>query len=373
MLLGLPAAPSSAAGPDPAVREALEGAIAAGEVAGAVAVVAGRDGVVSLTTAGNSDVASGKPMEPDALFWIASMSKPVAAVAVMMMQEEGKLSVSDPVAEHLPEFAALRDAEGQPVEVTVQQLLTHTSGLAELSAEETKSITTLAGLTPLVAAKPVRFPPGSRWAYCQSSINTAGRLVEVASGMSLPEFLRERLFAPLGMDDTSFYPTPEQAGRLATSYRRTDSGTLEPSPIGFLQGAAPSDRERCPLPNGGLFSTAPDYARFCQMVLRGGELDGHRYLEPESVASMTGPLTGDLATGFTPGNAWGLGWCVVREPQGVTEALHAGSFGHGGAYGTQAWIDPSAGRAYILMVQRANFLNSDNSDLRRAFQGAAAR
>jgi len=130
--------------------------------------------------------------------------------------------------------------------------------------------------------------------------------------------------------------------------------------------------QRFPAPNGGLFSTAGDYARFCQMVLRGGELDGKRYLKPETVKLMTTIQTGDLKTGFTDGNGWGLGWCVVREPQGVTAMLAKGSFGHGGAYGTQAWIDPEAKRVYILMVQRSNFPNSDDSPVRKAFQQSAA-
>jgi hypothetical protein len=174
------------------------------------------------------------------------------------------------------------------------------------------------------------------------------------------------------MKDTTFYLTEKQLPRLAKSYRRTAKGELEAAEISFLNGKSPTDRDRFPAPNGGLFSTAADYARFCQMILRGGELDGKRYLKPETVKLMTTVQTGDLKTGFTPGNGWGLGWCVVREPQGVTAMLSKGSFGHGGAYGTQAWIDPAAKRVYILMVQRANFPNSDDSEVRKGFQEAAA-
>jgi CubicO group peptidase (beta-lactamase class C family) len=190
--------------------------------------------------------------------------------------------------------------------------------------------------------------------------------------MPFEEFLEQRLFAPLGMKDTTFYLSEEQLPRLATSYRRTDDGTLEPIPIRFLDGKSPTSRDRFPAGNGGLFSTAPDYARFCQMILNGGELDGRRYVSPESVKLMTSVQTDGLKTGFTEGNGWGLGWCVVREPQGVTESHSPGSFGHGGAYGTQAWIDPVKKRIQILMVQRANFPNSDASDVRRAFQAAAS-
>ena len=174
------------------------------------------------------------------------------------------------------------------------------------------------------------------------------------------------------MKDTTFYLTEEQLPRLATSYQRTDEGELEATAVGILYGKAPTSRDRFPAANGGLFSTAPDYARFCRMILNGGELDGKRYLKPESVTLMTSVQTGDLKTGFTPGNGWGLGWCVVREPQGVTAMLSPGTFGHGGAYGTQAWIDPVKKRVYVLMVQRANFPNSDGSEVRRAFQEAAS-
>jgi CubicO group peptidase (beta-lactamase class C family) len=131
-------------------------------------------------------------------------------------------------------------------------------------------------------------------------------------------------------------------------------------------------KDRYPRANGGLFSTARDFARFSQMLLRGGELDGVRILKPESIAEMTSIQTGDLVTGFTPGNGWGVGWCVVREPQGVSEALSPDSFGHGGAYGTQLWIDPAKSRYYLLLVQRANFRNSDASDVRWSFQKAAS-
>ena len=210
------------------------------------------------------------------------------------------------------------------------------------------------------------------WTYCQSGINTAGRIVEVVSGVPFDRFVERRLFGPLGMKDTTFYLSEEQLPRLATSYRRTDKGQLEATKVGLLYGKAPTSRDRFPAANGGLFSTAPDYARFCRMILNAGELDGRRYLKPESIALMTTVQTGDLKTGFTGGNGWGLGWCVVREPQGVTAMLSPGTFGHGGAYGTQAWIDPVKKRIYVLMIQRADYPNSDASNVRRAFQEAAS-
>jgi len=134
-----------------------------------------------------------------------------------------------------------------------------------------------------------------------------------------------------------------------------------------------AEHGRVPLANGGLYSTAQDYGRFARMLLNEGSLDGTRVLKPETVKLMSSVQSGDLKTGFTPGNAWGLGVCLVRTPQGATQALAPGSFGHGGAYGTQAWIDRAKKVAYVLMVQRANFPNSDASDVRKAFQDAAAQ
>ncbi len=356
----------------PRVADAVQQHIDAKQIAGAVTLVADRRRILHVEAAGLADIADNKPMRPDSIFWIASMTKPITATAVMMLDSEGQLSVDDPVAKHIPELADLKTADGKPATVTIRHLLTHTSGMAEITPEQSRKATKLAEVIPMVAAKPLRFRPGEKWTYCQSSINTAARVVEVVSGKSFPEFLEERLFQPLGMKDTTFYLQEEQLPRLATSYRRTQDGELQASENFFLSGKSPTSRDRFPAGNGGLFSTAPDYVRFCQMILNGGELNGRRYLSREAVEKMTTLQTGDLTTGFTPGNGWGLGWCVVREPQGVTEVLSSGSFGHGGAYGTQAWIDPTKERIYILMVQRANFPNSDASDVRRAFQKAAA-
>jgi CubicO group peptidase (beta-lactamase class C family) len=354
-----------------AIGERVRPFVANREVSGVVTLVAAPDRIVHLEASGYADVAENRPMRPDSIFWIASMSKPITATAVLMVQDEGKLSVDDPVDKHLPAFKDLKDADGKPVRVTIRHLLTHTSGMGEISAAEARDIKGLAGVVPLYLAKPVKYEPGTKWTYCQSGINTAARIVEVVSGVPFDQFLEQRLFAPLGMRDTTFYLTEEQLPRLATSYRRTDKGELNPTAVGILYGKAPTSRDRFPAANGGLFSTATDYSRFCRMILNGGELDGKRYVNPESVARMTSVQTGDLKTGFTPGNGWGLGWCVVREPQGVTAMLSPGTFGHGGAYGTQAWIDPVKKRAYILMIQRAGFPNSDASDVRRAFQEAA--
>jgi CubicO group peptidase (beta-lactamase class C family) len=354
-----------------AISERLRPFLGGQEIAGAVTLVATPERIVHLDAVGKADIGAGKVMQPDAIFWIASMTKPITGTAVLMLQDEGKLSVADPVEKYLPEFKDLKTADGKPARVTIRHLLTHTSGMREISSDEARGIKDLAGVIPLYVAKPVQFEPGTKWVYCQSGINTAARVVEVVSGQPFDEFVERRLFGPLGMKDTTFYLTEKQLARLARSYRRTGPGQLEAADIGILYGKPPTSRDRFPAANGGLFSTATDYARFCQMILNGGTLDGKRYLKPECVKLMTTVQTGGLKTGFTDGNGWGLGWCLIREPQGITAMLSPGTFGHGGAYGTQAWIDPVKKRIYILMVQRANFPNSDASEVRRAFQEAA--
>lgn len=350
-----------------AVSKAMKQQVEAKEIAGAVTLVGDAETTLHLSATGMADVAEAKPMKEDSVFWIASMTKPITATAVMMMHEQKLLSVDDPVAMYLPEFRNLKDSAGNDVTITIAQCLIHSSGLSDLTAEESKGILTLEKLSPVIAGKPVKFAPGSKWEYCQSGINTAARVVEVVSGQPFAEFLDEKLFKPLGMNDTTFYPSEEQAARLAKTYKRTSEGNLEPVelPMGI-----PSAATRYPAANGGLFSTASDYAKFASMILRGGSSGDKRFLKEESVKKMTSVQSGDLATGFTPGNAWGLGWCVVREPQGPSEALSPGSFGHGGRFGTQAWIDPVKKRFYLFLVQH-DFPNSDASEPRRLFQNAA--
>ncbi len=371
-----------ARGESPRIDEvggAMEEMIDRNEIAGAVTVVVGKEKTLHQQSHGLADVETQRAMSDDSLFWIASMTKPVTGVAVLMMQDEGKLRVSDPVEKYLPEFANLKTPSGQPARLTIAQLLTHTSGLGEASGPEAQGAKTLADLTPLWLKSPMQFEPGAKWQYCQSGINAAARVVEVVSGRSFDQFVQERLFDPLGMKDTTFYPSDEQLARRVTAYaKEKDSGKLTAVPPRSDFGT----RNRPPLGNGGLFSTGPDYAKFCQMLLNGGSLGGRQYLSAEAMRYLATSQTGDLPTGFFQGEAygnrgknygWGLGTCVLKSPhEGVPEKLSAGSFGHGGAWGTQAWIDPHKGVAYILMVQRSNFPNSDASEVRRAFQKGAA-
>ena len=373
----------SASAPDPTlpgIGSAMQDMIGKNEIAGAVTVVVSKDKVLHLETAGFADVAAKRPMSPDTLFWIASMTKPVTGAAILMLQDEGKLTVGDPVAKHLPEFAALKTPSGKPANLTIAQILTHTSGLGEASGPAAAQAKTLADLVPIWLAAPMQYEPGERWKYTQSGINAGARIVEVVSGMTFDVFVQKRIFDPLGMTSTTFYPTDAQRARLATAYAKNkETGALEAVPPRPDFGP----RDRPPQGNGGLYSTAADYARFCRMLLNGGTLDGRRYLSAAAMSFLTTPQTGSLPTGFfqndTFGNyganyGWGITTSILRTPHaGVAAMLSPGTYGHGGAWGTQAWIDPVKGVAYVLMVQRSNFANSDASDVRRAFQEAAAR
>jgi CubicO group peptidase (beta-lactamase class C family) len=370
----------SAAGTLPGVGAAMEEAIAAKEIAGSVTLVTTKDKILHLQANGLADIATKKAMSTDAIFWIASMTKPITGVAVLMLQEKGKLHVSDPVSKYLPEFANLKSPSGQPANLTITQILTHVSGLGEAPREQADQARTLADLVSIYLSQPMQYEPGAMWRYNQAGINTAGRIVEVVSGQPFDAFLAKNLFEPLGMKDTTFYPMGKQLERIPTPYKKDDAtGELVPVP----QRRGFGSRDFPPLANGGLCSTATDYARFAQMLLNGGSLNGKKFLRAETLKFLNTPQTpADMPTGFFQnerwGNrganyGWGIGTCVLKTPhEGVAEVLSPGSYGHGGAWGTQAWIDPVKGVAYIMLVARSNHPNSDGSDFRRAFQKAAA-
>ncbi len=330
--------------------------------------------------------AQDRPMAVDTVFRIASMSKPITGAAVLMLQDEGRLQLSDTVTKYIPELGALRTPAGDQASVTLLQMLTHTSGMGE--GDLPVGASSLAELVPAWSAADMLFAPGERWSYCQSGINACCRVVEVVSGLPFDEFLQQRLFGPLGMVDTTFYPSAEQLTRLAAMYTRTEAGKLETAPE--PSSAARGDKTP-PLGNGGLFSTAPDYARFARMLLSGGRIDGVTYLSSGAVAQMSQPATPlDMPCGFMPGfglnYGWGAGCCVLKKSHpGPGESILPGTFGHGGAWGTQCWIDPAAGAAYLLFVQRNNFgastsdrpglrqQNADNTPAHADFQAAAAK
>jgi CubicO group peptidase (beta-lactamase class C family) len=316
-------------------------------------------------------------MRADSIFQVASMTKPVTALAVLMLEEEGRLSIEDPVAKILPDFEAqaklpLKDGTLPARPITVKDLLTHTSGLPggmppgfeDLYKKRNR---TLEDIVPALAKRPLDFQPGTKWAYCNAGIDLLGRIVEVRSGRRFEDFLQERLFGPLGMKDTFFYPLAEHRDRIARIYQKKGDGL---APIDSFIGTA--EGGRFPLPAGGLYSTAPDFLKLYRMLLDGGEAGGRRYVSKATLEKLTRNHTGDLKAGFADGMGMGLGFQVVAKPVGVTATLSPGTYGHGGAFGTQSWADPGTRSIFILMVQRSGFPNGDASDLRRAMHEEGA-
>ena len=343
----------------------LQEFVANHEIAGAVTLIARNGRIVHWEAIGWADVEQQRPMQKDCLFQIASMTKPITATALMILVDRGKVRLDDPVSRYLPEFEGIT-VKGEPLTrpVTVQHLLTHTSGLTGSQRTEV----TLQATVERLAKGGLSFQPSERWNY-SPGLTVCGRIIEVVSGMPYEQFLENEIFRPLGMVNTTFVPTETQRARLAKAYQRTSEGQLVPG--GGASWLIEDSGVRAPNPSGGLYSTAMDLARFYQMVLNGGELCGRRIVSANLVELMTTVRTGDLQTGFTPGNGWGLGWCIVRDPQGVTEMLSPGTFGHGGAFGTQGWIDPQRKMILVLLVQRTNFPNADASPVREAFQRLA--
>ncbi|MEQ2006693.1 MAG: serine hydrolase domain-containing protein [Limisphaerales bacterium] len=341
--------PAGAASP---IADALKPFVERGELAGAVALVASKDKVLAVEAVGFADRATQRVMKPDALFWIASQSKPITAVAVMMLVDQGKLNLDDAVEKYLPEFKgqqldAGKGPDGKPLlkapahPITVREVLSHTSGLPFKSAVEQP---TLDGL-PLreavasYAKTPLTFEAGTKYTYSNAGINTAARLIEVITGQSYEAFMDARLFKPLGMRDTTFWPNAEQVKRLATPHKVNAAKTgLETNSISQLR--YPLDGPgRYPMPAGGLFATASDCAKFCQMMLNGGELNGKRYLSP--------PAFKELTTRQTPAS--------VKESYGLGFSVGGGGFGHGGALATSMNIDPTRGLVTVWLVQHAGF------------------
>ncbi|EAQ80501.1 serine hydrolase domain-containing protein [Blastopirellula marina] len=349
----------------PAISEAMQKFAAAGKISGAVTLVTQDGQIMHHAADGQADLESGQPMKSDTMFAIASMTKPITATAVMMLVDEDKLSLDEPISKYLPAFADVQLKDGAALErpITLRDCLTHTAGFQGSQAFETS----LADAAQDIATRSLLFQPGTKWSY-SPGITVAGRIVEIVSGQPLEKFLEMRLFQPLGMNDTTFFPSKQQQARTAKIYSPGDKpGTLKYS------GNPYSDptKVKGPNPSAGLHSTASDLVKYYQMMLDGGQANGKRYVSESSVAEMTKLQTGDLETGFTAGCGWGLGFCLVRTPQGVTEMLSPGTFGHGGAFGTQGWIDPKQKMIFVLMIQRSGFGNGDDSDVRKAFQTLA--
>ncbi len=243
--------------------------------------MASKDKVLDLEAIGYADIAAKRPMRTDSLFWIASMTKPMTATALMMLVDEGKVKVDDPVEKYLPEFKGQMVVAEQDQDhvllrnpshpITVKEVLSHTSGLPFMSRVEGKiERFPLREAAIVYALTPLNSEPGSKYLYSNAGINIAGRIIEVVSGMPYEEFMEKRLFGPLGMKDTTFWPSEEQLQRLAKSYKpNADKTGLEETPITSLTYPL-VDRKRNPCPAGGLFSTATDLSTFCRMILNGG-------------------------------------------------------------------------------------------------------
>lgn len=364
------------------IRTRMQAFVDQGEIAGIVTVVGRRSGIVSHEALGKMTLEKGQPMPKDALFRIASMTKPITALGIMMLVDEGKLAVDDPVERHLPEFRGqmmiagkqkdtiILQKPGRPI--TIRDLLTHTSGLTSqippgLAELYHKRQRTLAEGVIAFSQRPLDFEPGSKWVYCNPGIDTLGRIIEVVSGMSYEDVLHKRIFYPLAMKDTTFYPDAKQLERAAMIYDKKDGKlVLAANPIiGLVPNA------KYPIPAGGLWSTGGDLAKLYQVMLGRGTVGNIRFLSEKSFAEMTKLQTGDLTAGFGAGMGFGYGWAVVVNPQGATGMLSPGTFGHGGAFGTQGWIDPKQDLFVILLIQRVGMTGGDSSKIRHALQEAA--
>jgi len=373
------------------IHETVQRHIDAHDISGAVTLLARKGLVAHLEAHGLMDLASKKPMTRDALFWIASMSKPVAGVAILMLVEEGKVRLTDPVSNFIPEFKALKvavmqdrpagaGAGSQPAapvfytvpanrEITVQDLLTHVSGLASGGAASTAEVAkvarkpgeTLADYIPRLGMTPLDFQPGSRWSYSPgAAFETLGRIVEIVSGRNFDQFLRQRIFEPLNMKDTFFHPAEDRLQRVATTYRRTGNALERVDTQSRLANTTYFSGA------GGLMSSAEDYFQFNQMLLDGGQLGGKRLLSPKTVELMASIFAPDTLPGRPRGRGFGLSVQVVNDPVAAGIRVSPGSYGWDGAFGTHFWVDPKERVVGVLMVQT----NNPNRQLDRDFENA---
>jgi CubicO group peptidase (beta-lactamase class C family) len=337
------------------------------ELAGAVMLVADKDKVLTTEAVGWADIAAAKPMQTDSMFWIASQSKPITTTALMMLVDEGKVGVDDPIEKYLPEFrdqmvVAERDSNHVLLHrpkhpITVKNALSHTSGLPFKSAleEPTRDLFPLTARVRSYAMTPLDFEPDSRYQYSNAGINTLARIIEVAAGMPYEKFLDERLLQPLGMKDTTFWPSEEQAARIAKPYKPgAGNQGLAETAIDQLHYPLTDRTQRFPMPAGGLFSTARDIARFYQMLLNGGQLDGKRYLSELAVKQLTSRQTPPEWN-----DSYGFGFAVGDS-----------TFGHGGAFSTNTTVDTRRGLILVWLVQHAGFPGEGNKS-QDAFKHAA--
>lgn len=336
-----------------------------GDVAGAVTLVQRNGKTVHLDAVGFQDIEKKLPMKTDSIFQVMSMTKPVTAVAIMMLAEEGRLSITDNVEKHLPEFkgqwmVTSRDGDkeiklARPSRIiTIRDLLTHTSGMPTMGPAATATLyqkfdRTLPEAVLIFAQLPLLFEPGSKFQYSNTGIATLGRIVEVVGDMPFEQFVGRRIFAPLGMKDSFFFPKPEHYARLAQVYQPGPDGKLKSGDDYPLRKGS-----KYSMPEGGMYSTAEDMAKFYQAMLDGGK----PLLARSSLEAMIMNQTGDI---LGANGAWGLGWTVGR---GTARP----GYGHGGAFGTLGWVDPATKTVKVFMVQK---FGGPVDDIRNAFMNIA--
>jgi CubicO group peptidase (beta-lactamase class C family) len=350
------------------------------ELAGVVTLLARHGKVVEEKAYGKKDIASGAPMTTDTIFRIFSMTKPVTGVAMMILYEEGKWRPSDPISKFIPEFAHLKvfkgvDGDGKmiledPVHPpTMAELMSHTAGFTYgffgntpidkmYNEQRVVQSKTLQEMINKLAEIPLLYQPGTRWEY-SVSMDIQGYIVEKLSGQSLPDFMHQRIFAPLGMKDTGFFVPADKRSRFATLYAGNEKGELT-----LARGMDPNDYASQPSMasgGGGMVSTAADYLRFAQMLLNNGELDGVRILAPATVKLMTANhlspklMTGEFFVGpetMRPGMGWGYDCAVFTDPLEADEIVGKGTFFWLGAADTWFWVDPTNDLIFIGMTQR---------------------
>ena len=376
---GDPRRPSLACGRRGPIAEKLQAVRRRPRFAGAVVLVSSAEKDLDVEAVGWADIASKKPMRKDSLFWIASMSKPITATALMMLVDEGKVGLDDPVEHTFPNFAAqmlIAEKSGDLVvlkkpghAIKVREILSHTSGLVGRSPLEGKldslplhegSITY--GLSPL------HFEPGTKYEYCNPGINTSAGSSKSRASTPYEDFLQKRIFDPLGMKDTTFRPTAEQAGRIAKSYRPNKTNDdLDEIEIDQLTYPLSDRSKRHAYPAGGLFSTAADLSAFCRMILAGGTACGRRLVSESSIREMTSTQTG----GPQDQGGYGLGWSTSKRASGSGGPVIPGHCGHGGAYSTSMNIDPERGLITVSLVQHAGFPKDSGGKIQDAFSKSA--
>jgi CubicO group peptidase (beta-lactamase class C family) len=313
-------------------------------------------------------------MQTNDQFWIASMSKPITAVAAAMLMEDGKLKFDDPVEKYVPEFKNLKVTGDKPVnrQILLRDLLNHTSGLA-YNYEVTEPAWTAKQYVQQIAKQPLNFQPGTAWDYSNAGIDVVGYIVEVASGVPLDQFMQKRIFDPLGMKDTTFWIKPEDVPRYAHAYEVDPQHKLKEVPFWASYGTEITDKKRAPLGAAGIFSTAQDLARFYQMMLNNGRAGDKVLLKPETVRLLTSNQIGTFSAGS--GLSWGYGFSLVADPNGMAahRMLSAGTYGHMGIFGTNSWADPKRGIIYVFLMERGNSDDYTNSPMRVQFQTLAAK